>query len=222
MATKRENALDLTTDLVPVSTLNEGPMVVVVRASSEIKSPADLVAAAHARPDQLTFGSSGVGTLVHLYFEMVNDAAEIKLKHIPYKGASFVTADLVGGRIDMTVGAYSAYASQIKAGRLRAIAVTSRQPSAAFPDLPTMSSAMPAFSVDTFATVFATAGTPVPILERLNRELNGVAMSKEIRQLSQGDGLVPMDLTLPELRTRIRENVASWKKLAADKQIVID
>jgi tripartite-type tricarboxylate transporter receptor subunit TctC len=214
--------VDLNNDLTPVSMLMEGPMVITVPAQSSIRTPANLVAAARAKPDTLTYGTSGIGTLAHMAFELVNDAAKIQLKHIPYKGAAFALTDLLAGTIDLSLGAHSTFASQIKAGRIRAIAVTSAQPSPAFPELPTMASAAPGFSVDIWAVVFAPAGTPAALVQRLNSELGEIAKSKELQEIMKADGQRATSYSPAELQSLMRSSVDKWKKLAADKKISID
>ncbi len=221
-ATVQRVPFDMNNDLVPVSMLQDGPMVVVVSGTSAIRTPADIVAAARARPDTLTYGTSGAGTLVHLSFEIINDAAKIQLKHIPYKGAAFAVGDIVSDTVNMTLGNYSSYASLVAAGRLRAVAVTSREPSSAFPGLPTMASVAPGVDLGSWRAIFVAAGTPAPLAARLNRELNDIAATKEVRELMAIDGGIPTPLTLEQLRLHMRKDFATWKKIAADKKIVID
>ncbi|MDM0022235.1 Bug family tripartite tricarboxylate transporter substrate binding protein [Variovorax saccharolyticus] len=221
-ATVRTVPFDLNNDLVPVALLNEGPMVVAVSTKTDIKSPADLVAAARAKPDTVTYGTSGVGTLAHLATEALSDAAKIRMNHIPYKGAAFGVVDLAAGTIDMMLASNATFAPHIKAGRVRPIAITSREASPSFPGLPTMASSAPGFTVDIWAAVFAPTGTPAPFVQRLNREFNEIAKSKELRELALADGAIPVTLTPQDLAPRIRESFTAWKKLAAAKHIVLE
>ncbi|MDM0022219.1 tripartite tricarboxylate transporter substrate binding protein [Variovorax saccharolyticus] len=221
-ATVRHVPFNMSTDLVPVSMLGEGPMVVAVSAKSAFKTPAALIAAARAKPGSVTYGTSGSGTLAHLSFELLADAGAIEMQHIPYKGASFGLVDLASGTIDMMVANYSTFAAQIKAGLVLPLGVTSRHASSAFPTLPPMASVAPGFAVDIWATVFAAGGTPLPILQRLNAEINEIALSREMRALMATDSQAPMVLGLADLRYHINDNYATWKRLAAAKKIVAE
>src|SRR5690606_36571574 len=133
---------------------------------------------AKARPGELTYGTSGIGTLAHMKFEMISQAADIRMTHVPYKGAAYGVLDLSSGIMDVGVGANSTFAAQTKAGRVVPIAVTSSEPSPAFPNLPAMASAAPGFNVSIWAIVFAPAGTDPEIAALLNRELNDISTSK--------------------------------------------
>ncbi len=221
-ATMRSVPVDINTELVPVALLSEGPLIVAASAMTDIKTPADLVAAARARPDMITHGTGGVGTLAHIAAELLDDAAKIQLKHIPYKGASLAVNDFVAGRIDLMFGVYQTIAPQVKAGRVRVIGVTTPQPHPAFPGVPTMASAAPGYSVDIWVGFFAPIGTPPALIQRLNRELNEIAKSKEVRDIIEPDGSAPKSLTPEEFGARTRASYASWKKLATEKNIVAE
>lgn len=220
MATRPTVPVDLTTALLPVAQLSEGPLIVASSTESNIKTPADLVAVARAKPDALTHGSAGVGTLAHVAAEMINDAAKIQLRHIPYKGSALALTDLSAGRINLMVGIYSTIASQVKAGRVRLVAVTSPQPHPAFPGVPTMASVAPGLSLDIWVGFFAPLGTPTALVQRLNRELNEVAGSKTVQDMIAVDGSVSVALSPEEFGSRVRNSYATWKKVAAAKNII--
>lgn len=221
-ATKRTVPVDITTEFLPVGQLTEGPLVIAASAENNIKTPADLVAAARAKPDVVTHGTGGIGTLSHVAAEMINDAAKIQLKHIPYKGASLAVNDFVAGRIDLMIGVYTTIAPQVKAGRVRMVAVTTPQPHPAFPGIPTMASVAPGLSIDIWVGFFAPLGTPPAVVQRLNRELSAVAKSKAVREVVEFDGSTPVDITPEEFGSRVRNSYAAWKKLATDKNIVVE
>jgi len=221
-ATKRSVPLDITTDLAPVALLSEGPLIIAASTQNTIKTPADLVAAARAKPDQITHGTGGVGTLAHVAAEMINDTAKIQLKHVPYKGASLAVSDFVAGRIDLMIGVYTTVAPQVKAGRARLVAVTSPQPHPAFPGVPSMASAAPGLSIDIWVGFFAPLGTPAPVVQRLNRELNEVAKTRAVLDVIEADGSTPRALTPSEFGAKVRSSFSAWKKLAVDKHIEVD
>mgnify|MGYP001388151565 FL=1 len=213
---------DPLTAFVPVSMVGNGPMLLAVSAATPIKSAAELVAAAKAKPGSLTYGTSGTGSIAHLASEMLSDAAGIKMTHVPYKGAANALMDMAGGQIDMMISNYTSLVAQIKSGKVRALAVTSAQASPAFADLPPLSSVAPGFAADIWVTVFAPGNTPAPVVARLNRELNQIAASPEVKALLEPDGATPMALSPADLARRVRDDLAIWKKIAVEKKILAD
>jgi tripartite-type tricarboxylate transporter receptor subunit TctC len=221
-ATKRVVPIDVLTDLVPVALISAGPLTVAASAQSNIKTPAELVAAARAKPDGITHGTGGIGSNSHIANELLNDAAHIQIMHVPYKSASLAVNDFVGGRIDLMIGTYATVAPQVKAGRVRLIAVTTLQPHPSFPGVPTMASAAPGFWIDNWVGIFAPAGTPPALIQRLNHELIEAAKSDEVRRVIELDGYVPGAQSPEEFGVRVRETYAGFKKLAVAKNIVVD
>jgi tripartite-type tricarboxylate transporter receptor subunit TctC len=221
-ATMRNPPLDVIKDLTPVAALAENPLVVVVSTKTDIKTPADLVAAARARPDMITHGHGGIGSTAHLAAELFSDAARIQLRHVPYKGAAPAVIDMSSGIIDMMISTNSTVVAQTKAGRARLIAVTSREPSPSFPDLPTMASAVPGFSADLWVGVWTSNGTPPALIQRYNRELVEIARAKEVQDLMQLDGGVPLAWTPAEFATRVRESYDAFKRIASTRSIVME
>ncbi len=213
---------DPLTAFVPVSMVGNGPMLLAVSAATPIKSAAELVAAAKAKPGSLTYGTSGTGSIAHLASEMLSDAAGIRMTHVPYKGAANALMDMAGGQIDMMISNYTSLVAQIKSGKVRALAVTSAQASPAFADLPPLSSVAPGFAADIWVTVFAPGNTPAPVVARLNRELNQIAASPEVKALIEPDGATPMALSPADLARRVRDDLAIWKKIAVEKKILAD
>jgi tripartite-type tricarboxylate transporter receptor subunit TctC len=220
--TTRNVPVDVLKDLVPIAVPGEGPLVIAVPASSPIKTPSDLVAAARAKPDVITHGTAGVGTIAHMAAELLNDAAKIQLRHIPYKGASLAVTDMLGGNIDLMIAVKSTFGSQVSAGKLRLVAVTSREPSPAFPGVPTVASVVPGYDVSLFTTLYAPAGTPVALVQRLNHAVNEIAKSKEMTELMLSDGALPLTLTPEQSAAKVRDSYAMWKKLATAKNIVTE
>ena len=213
---------DPVASFVPVSMVGSGPMLLAVSASTPIKSAAELVAIAKAKPGSLTYGTSGTGSIAHLASEMLSDTAGIKMTHVPYKGAANALMDMAGGQIDMMISNYTSLVAQIKSGKVRPLAVTSAQASPAFADLPPLSSVAPGFAADIWITIFAPGATPAPVVARLNRELNQIAAGPEVRALLEPDGAVPMALSPPELARRVRDDLSVWKKIAVEKKIVAE
>lgn len=221
-ATARTMPFDVTKDLIPLAVLGEGPLVIGVSASSSIKTPADLVAAARAKPGALSHGTGGTGTIAHMAQELLDDAAKISIMHVPYRGAALAMTDLMGGTIDMVIAAYSTLATGVSSGRVRPIAVTTLQPIPAFPALPTMASAVPGYSADIWVGLWAPAGMSPALVERLNREVNELTKSKEYAEVLKADGNQAVALTPAELGVRVRDTYTTWKKLAVAKNIIVD
>lgn len=170
-------------DLVPVGLVARGPAVLVVRADSPFKTLADVVAAARARPGQLTFASPGTGTVTHLVIEMWQKSADIRFTHVPYRGIAQSLPDLIGGQVDMYMGSIPTLQSHIQGGKVRALAVTTPQRSPVLPNVPTYAEA--GFRGVELASVWglmAPAGTPPDTVQRLNAEVNKLLQMPDVRE----------------------------------------
>lgn len=221
-ATKRTMTVDVLKDIVPVSLLSESPIAVAASLPSGIKTPNELIAAARAKPDIITHGTAGIGTLGHIAAEMFNDGAKVHLKHIPYKGASLAIGDFVAGRVDLMFGTYSTTAPQIKAGKARLVGITSAEPHPVFPGVPTIASVIPGYSVTVWGGFFVPEGTPTAIILRLNRELNEVAKSNAVLEILEPDAGSPKALTPEEFAVYVRDSYAGWKSFVTAKNILLD
>jgi len=208
----------------PVAMVGEGPLLLAVSASTPFKSPEDLLAAARAKPDALTYGTAGVGSIGHLATVLLSDAAKVKLTHVPYKGAANAAQDMGGGQIDVMVSNYSTLAPlmQKDGGRVRALAVTSKQPHPSFAALPPLAIAVPGYEMDIWIGVFAPAGTPQAVIDRLNREINAISASPELAVLLGPDGTLPQAITPSAFAARVKDELAKWKQLAAAHKIVAE
>jgi tripartite-type tricarboxylate transporter receptor subunit TctC len=221
-ATQMQLPYDPIAAFAPVAMVGQGPMLLAVPAGAPYRTPADIVAAARAKPGALNYGSAGVGSVGHLATELLDDAAKIQMTHVPYKGAANATVDLAAGQIQVMISNYSTLSALIKGGKLKALAVTSKQPHAAFPDLPPLASAVPGYAIDIWVGVFAPAGTPAPLLDRLNREINEIAASPELAAVLEPDGTVPLALSSTAFAARVRDDLAQWKQVAAEHKIVAE
>ena len=221
-ATQAKLPYDPLAALIPVAMVAEGPLLVAVPAERPIRTPADLVAAAKAKPGALNYGTAGVGSLAHHATELLNGAANIQMTHVPYKGAGPALIDLAAGQIDVMISNYSSLVSQMKAGKVRAIAVTSPKPSPAFPELPPIGSAVPGYAMDIWVTVFAPAGTPAALIERLNKEINGISASPELRTFLDPDGAQPVAMPPAAIAARMKQDLAQLKRIAAERKISLD
>jgi tripartite-type tricarboxylate transporter receptor subunit TctC len=221
-ATQAQLPYDPLAAFAPVAMVGRGPMLVAVSATTPFRTPADLVAAAKAKPGALNYGTAGVGSIAHLTTELLDDGANIRMTHVPYKGAANAAVDLAGGQIQVMVSNYSTLAPLVKAGKIRVLAVTSKEPHAAFPDLPPAAAVAPGFAVDIWVGVFAPAGTPPSIVERLNQEINAIAASPELAPLLEPDGTLPEALSPATFAGRIKGELAQWKQIATEHRIVAE
>lgn len=221
-ATMRQTPVDVVNDLAPVAGIAENPLVFTVASQSSIRTPADLVAAARAKPDQITHGTAGVGTIAHIAQELFNAAAKVQIKHIPYKGTAPAVVDMLAGTIDLIIATRSTVGAQVKAGRARLVGVASRQPHPDFAGVPTMNTVAPGYEAGLWVGMWVAAGTPPALIQRYNRELVEIARSKELAEQLQADGAVPLNWTPEQFDARVRADFATFKKLAADKNIVVE
>jgi tripartite-type tricarboxylate transporter receptor subunit TctC len=197
-------------DLTPISLVATVPNVVVTQTAH----PATLrefIAAAKAKPGVMNFGSGGSGTSNHLAGELFNILAGTKLTHVPYKGVNLAMQDVMAGRIDLVVIGVPAAAPHVKAGKLRALAVIAPQRLPALPEVPTVTEAgLPGFEVTTWYGILAPAGTPRPIIARLNAELVKAMHSPEMKERLAGIGTDAVTTTPEEFAAYIQAEIAKW------------
>ena len=221
-ATQAQLPYDAIAAFAPVAMIGQGPLLLAVSSATPFKSPAELIAAARAKPGSLTYGTAGVGSVGHLATELFDAAAKIQLTHVPYKGAANAVVDLAAGRIDVMISSYSTLAPLMSTGQVRALAVTSKESHPAFAKLPPLAATVPGFSIDIWVGVLAPAGTPPQLVERLNREINEIASSRELAIVLEPDGTVPVALSPSSFATRIKDELAQWKQIATERKIVAE
>jgi tripartite-type tricarboxylate transporter receptor subunit TctC len=172
---------DVLKDFAPIALITSTPTVLVVTPELGVKSVKELIALAKAKPDTLSFGSSGVGSSTHLALELLKHLANVKITHIPYKGSPEVVTDLLAGRIHGYFSPASTVMGHVRAGKLVALAVTDARRSTIIPDLPTMIEAgVPNFESVLWFGLAAPAGTPQPIIDKLNRAANEALKSDDL------------------------------------------
>jgi tripartite-type tricarboxylate transporter receptor subunit TctC len=194
--------------------------LVVVNTASPIKSIADLLAAAKAEPDKLSYGTYGTGTSAHLAGELFKHMAKVNLTTVPYKGAAPAITDLLGGQIQVIFTTVASAASLVAAGQLRAIAVTSAERSPAFPNLPTVSEAgVPGYAAEAWYGLYAPAGTPPDIIDRLNKSAAKAVQSEAFKKLGVNEGLVMVAEPPAALDRYFSIEEARWRKVIEDAGI---
>ncbi|MBI2772627.1 MAG: tripartite tricarboxylate transporter substrate binding protein [Burkholderiales bacterium] len=210
-------------DLVPVAVLSQVPNVLVVRKSLAVTSVRDLVIYAKSHPGRLAMGSGGNGTTSHLSGEILKEKAEISFTHIPYRGAPQAQTDLIGGQIDFMFDNLPSMVGAIQAGQVRALAVTSKRRSALLPDVPTMEEAgIAGFEVVAWGGIVAPAGTPRPVILRLNREINGWLQSPATRAEFAQLGQVALGGTPEFFRAHIDSEAKKWGEVIRKAGVKLD
>jgi tripartite-type tricarboxylate transporter receptor subunit TctC len=200
-------------DLAPVVQLTESPNVIAVHPSVPVNSVAELIAYAKANPGKLNYGSSGNGATNHLAMELLKATANLDIVHIPYKGGGPALADLLGGQIQLMFNPPSSLMPHHRAGKVRALAVSSQQRVEGV-DLPTIAeSGLPGFESSVWFALFAPAGTPRPIIDRVNAEVNKILRDPASRQVLVGAGLTPVGGTPEALAALMRSDVERWARV---------
>ena len=209
-------------DFAAVSLIARSFNVVVVNPASRINSISDLIAEAKAKPGKLNFGTFGIGTSAHLAGELFNAMANVKMTAVPYKGAAPAISDLLGGQIDVMFTTVASAASLVAAGQLRALAVTSAERSAAFPQLPTVSEAgLPGYAAESWYGLYAPAKTPAPVIARLTQAVAKAVQSGAFKKLSANEGLIMVGSAPEELDRYVRQEEERWRKLVKDANIEV-
>jgi tripartite-type tricarboxylate transporter receptor subunit TctC len=210
-------------DFAPVALVARSFNIVVVNPKSSIQSIADLIAAAKADPDKLTYGTFGTGTSAHLAGELFKNMAGVNLMMVPYKGAAPAITDLIGGQIQVMFTTVASAASLIEGGQLRALAVTSAERSPAFPHLPTVAEAgVPGYLAESWYGLFAPAGTPADVIDRLNRSAATAVQSEAFKRLGVNEGLVMVSRPPEAFAQYVRGEEERWRKLIQETGIRIE
>lgn len=201
-------------DLAPVTLVGTGPLALVVSPSIPATNVTELIAHARAHPRQLNFPSVGAGTTSHLAVELFNSLAGIEMVHVPYKNFGQAMLDLGGGRVQVMINAIPGLLSDIRAGKVRALAVTSAQRSAALPQLPTvMEAGLRGFEVVTWNGILVPAGTPAGAVSTLNGQIGHVLALADLRARFAAMGFEPMHSTPARFAALIRSETERWGKI---------
>ena len=214
---------DIQNDFTPVSLLATVSYTLVVHPSLPVKTTRDLVALAKARPGQLNFASAGNGAPGHLAGELLNTVAQVKLVHVPYKGAVPALTDVVAGQVPITFGNNIATLPHVKSGRVRALGVTSAARSALMPDVPTViEGGLPDFVVVGWYAILTTAGTPQTSIAKLHAELVKIVREAEVQRRLANDGSEPVGSSPAELASFIRTEIEKWSRVVKNARLQAD
>jgi tripartite-type tricarboxylate transporter receptor subunit TctC len=210
-------------DFAPVALIARSFNIVVVNSASPVRSITELIAAAKADPDRLSYGTYGTGTSAHLAGELFKSMAKVNLTMVPYKGAAPAITDLLGGRIQVMFTTVASAAPLIAGGQLRALAVTSAERSPAFPEIPTVAEAgVPGYSAESWYGLYAPAKTPADIIDRLNKSAAAAVQSDAFKRLGVNEGLVMVAAEPGELDRYVRGEEERWRKVIRDANIKIE
>ena len=211
-------------DFAPITILTTSPNIMVVHPSVPANSVKELIALAKAKPGALNYGSGGgSGSGSHLAAEMFKSMAGINIVHIPYKGAGPAVIGLLGNEIQLTIGSTPSVGPHVKSGKLKALAVTSAQPSALVPGLPTVASAgLAGYEYAGRIGMWAPAKTPVTLISRLHEETVRIITAPELKDKFSSIGVEPTPITPVEFAARIKSEMAKWGKVIKDAGIKAD
>jgi tripartite-type tricarboxylate transporter receptor subunit TctC len=201
-------------DFAPVSMLGSSPFVLALYPGVAAQTVPELIALAKAKPRALNYASAGPATLAHLSGALFAKMAQVELIHVPYRGTAQSTLDLLEGRVEMQFGTIPPTLTHIRAGKLRALAVTGATRNATLPDVPTIAeSGLPGYECSLWQAIVAPTGTPAAIIARLNREANAILNDPDVRAAFTKQGVEPEPGTAEALGARIRDDVKKWREV---------
>jgi tripartite-type tricarboxylate transporter receptor subunit TctC len=211
---------DFIKDFAPVGLVGTVPNVLIVNNTVPAKTVPELIAYIKKHPKQVNFGSAGIGSTEHLAGELFRSMTGTEITHIPYKGGAPMMADLMGGQIQMALATAPSAAPHVRAGKVRALAVTSAKPSPAFPGVPTLSQAgVPGYEMLTWYALMAPRGTPQPIVDRLHAELEKALKLPEVEKTFAEQGVTAGDMSEAQLESFIRNETAKWGKVVKEANV---
>ena len=207
---------DMVKDFAPVAHIASAPNLLVVTNDLPVKNVAELIAYMKANPNKLSFGSPGIGTSVHVSGELFKSMTGTVMQHVPYKGRAMAIPDLVGGQIQLMFDNMPSALPMAKDGKIRALAQTTAKRSAAAPDVPTVAETVPGFEATTWFAVFAPAGTPAPVVAKVNAELQRVFKLPDVADKLKALGLEPWVSSPEELARYQASEITKWAKVVKD------
>ena len=211
---------DPVTGFSPVAMVAKGPMLLTVKNDLPVKSAPELFALARKNPGKLNYGSSGQGSTNHFATELLMDAAQIQMTHVPYKGMPPAVTDVIGGHVDVLIASAPSIYQHVKAGKVRGLGVTSLGPSQLVPDLPPVAQmGAPNYSFELWWGILAPARTPPEIVAQINAEVNRILATPEIREVFLREGAEPVQMSADKFAATIKAEIEGWKKVAKASNI---
>jgi len=207
----------------PVAMLAQAPMLITVGAQTPYQSAADLIADARAHGGKINYASAGIGSINHMSGELIDSMAKVKMVHVPYKGAASALTDLMAGQVQMMVASPSSALGPVQSGKVRVLAVTSPKPSSLVPGVPPLAETVPGYSVEIWWGIFAPAGTPRPVVDRLNAEIRKAIDTPQMRERFSHEGAQPSTtVTAEQFTESVHQDLVKWRTIAQQKHITAD
>jgi len=214
---------DTLKDLAPIGMVASSQHVLVVNNAVPAKNLKELLALLKAKPGQYSYGSAGPGSTFHMSAELFKAVAGTPIVHIPYRGGGPAMIDTMSGQVAMSFPVLSAAQPHVQAGKLRALGVTGTKRSPLMPDVPTIAEAgLPGYTFETWFIVFAPAGTPKPVIDKLNTSLNQALNTPALRERMARDGFDPTPSTPEQARARLEQEMPQWAKLIKERGITAE
>lgn len=210
-------------ELVPVVLIGNAPLIMLAPVDAPYNTVAEFIQLARAKPGEFSYGSVGAGTPGHLSAVALTLGAKLNMVHVPYKGVGPLMSDLMAGRLQAFFSSASAAMPQIKGGKLKALGVTTTRRMSSLPNVPTVAEAgLPGFSYTLWGGLFAPAGTPAEVIERLNRDVNALLASPELRTRLEGDNMAVPKNTPAEFADYVRSEAVKFEKLIKDADLKLE
>lgn len=213
---------DVVKDFAPVALICTAPNVMVVNPGVPARTVTEFITWARANPGKINYASGGVGSSAHLSAELLKSMTGIEMTHVPYKGSVPAVTAVLGGEATLMIGNLPPWSAHIKAGRGRALAVTTSTRHPTLPDVPAMAETLPGFETVAWFGVLAPAATPKAVIEKVNHEINAILADTDVKARLAGSGCDAAPGTSESFAARINGDVARWKKLAAERNIRAD
>jgi tripartite-type tricarboxylate transporter receptor subunit TctC len=205
---------ELMRDFAPITAVNYSDLLMVVHPSVPAKNLKEFIALAKAKPGSLNYASSGPGTPYHMAGELFKAMAGVDIVHVPHKGSDQARTAVLGGQVQMMFDAITTMAGNARAGKVRALGTTGAKRSAVMPEVPTIAEAgVPGYEATIWLGLMAPAGTPRPVLEKLNAEVNKVINAADVKETWSKQGAVPMGMTIDEFDKFLRQDIVKWAKV---------
>jgi len=222
-AVQKDLPFDPVNDFAPVAMVARGPMLLTVSNKLPVNSTLELFALARKDPGKLNYGSSGVGSTNHFAAELLMDAAKIRMTHIPYKGMSPAVTDLIAGHVDVLIASAPSIYPQVKAGKVKALGVTSAGPSKVVPGLlPVAQMGAPGYSFELWWGILAPKATPPEIVIQANIDVNRILQTPEMRETFAREGAEAAPMSAATFAATIRREIEGWKRVAKDANIQVE
>jgi tripartite-type tricarboxylate transporter receptor subunit TctC len=214
---------DLMRDLAPITGVNYSDLLMVVNPSVPANNLKEFIALAKAQPKVLNYASSGPGTPYHLAGELFKYMASVEIVHVPYKGSDGARVGILGGQVQMMLDAITTMAPNVRAGKLKAMGTTGKTRSTVLPEVPTISEAgVPGYEAGIWLGLMAPAGTPRPVLDRLNAEVNKVISAPEVKDAWAKQGAMPMGMSIDQFDKFVRAEIVKWSGVVKATGMKVD